>query len=91
MRGELREIHEAAIAGIPEAVERESRFVDGSADDVLVAESEDLDLLVVGSRGYGPLGAVLLGSASTILARAAACPIIVTPRETPFALTGLTG
>ncbi|HEV2776129.1 MAG TPA: universal stress protein [Solirubrobacteraceae bacterium] len=86
MRSELRAVHDEAIAGIPAAVESESRFVDGAADDVLVAESEDVDLLVVGSRGYGPLGAVLLGSVSTALARAARCPIIVTPRETPFVL-----
>ena len=86
MRSELRAIHDEAIASVPTDVETESRFVDGSADDVLVAESADVDLLIVGSRGYGPLGAVLLGSASTALARAASCPIIVTPRETPFDL-----
>ena len=86
MRQGLRAIHDEAIAGIPADIATESRFLDGAADDLLVTESEDLDLLVVGSRGYGPLGAVLLGSASTALARAARCPIIVTPRETPFAL-----
>ena len=86
IRSELRAIHDEAIAGIGGDVESESRFVDGSADDVLIAESADVDLLVVGSRGYGPLGAVLLGSASTALARAARCPLIVTPRDTPFDL-----
>ncbi len=86
MRSELRAIHDEAVAGVPSDVETESRFVDGSADEVLVAESADVDLLIVGSRGYGPVGAVLLGSASTALARAASCPIIVTPRETPFDL-----
>ncbi len=86
MRSELRAIHDEAIAGVPAGVETESRFVDGSADEVLVAESADVDLLIVGSRGYGPVGAVLLGSASTALARAASCPVIVTPRETAFDL-----
>ena len=86
MRGQLRAIHDEALASVPAGVETESRFVDGSADDVLVAESADVDLLVVGSRGYGPVGAVLLGSASTALARAGTCPIIVTPRETSFDL-----
>jgi nucleotide-binding universal stress UspA family protein len=86
MRSELRAIHDEAVAGVPDDVETESRFVDGSADEVLVAESADVDLLIVGSRGYGPVGAVLLGSASTALARAARCPIVVTPRETPFDL-----
>jgi nucleotide-binding universal stress UspA family protein len=86
MRNELRAIHDQAIAGIPGDVETEGRFVDGSADDVLVTQSENVDLLVVGSRGYGPLGAVLLGSASTALARTASCPIIVMARETRFDL-----
>ena len=87
MRGELRAIHHGAIADITGEVEVESRFVDGAADELLVAESEGVDLLVVGSRGYGPVGAVLLGSVSTALARAAACPIIVTPRDRPFDLS----
>lgn len=86
MRSELRAIHDDAIAGVGTEVETESRFVDGPADDVLLAESADVDLLVVGSRGYGPLGAVLLGSTSFPLARAARCPLLVTPRDTPFAL-----
>ena len=86
MRNELRAIHDQAIADMPGDIETESRFVEGSADDVLVTQSEELDLLVVGSRGYGPLGAVLLGSASTALARTASCPIIVLARETRFDL-----
>lgn len=86
MRRELRATHETAIGAIPPEVETESRFRDGSAGEVLVEESEDIDLLVVGSRGYGPLGAVLLGSTSTALTRAASCPLMVTPRETVFDL-----
>ncbi len=46
----------------------------------LAARSADLDLLVVGSRAYGPLRRLLLGSTSTRLARHAACPLLVTPR-----------
>ena len=86
MRSELRAIQDEAVAGVPVDIETESRFVDGSADEVLVAESAEVDLLIVGSRGYGPVGAVLLGSASTALARAASCPIVVIPRETAFDL-----
>ena len=86
MRSELRAIHDEAITSVPAGLETESHFVDGSADEVLIAASADVDLLIVGSRGYGPVGAVLLGSASTALARAASCPILVTPRERPFDL-----
>ena len=48
------------------------------------AELEDLerrvDLLVVGSRGWGPVRRVLLGSTATALMRRAHCPVLVVPR-----------
>jgi nucleotide-binding universal stress UspA family protein len=47
---------------------------------VLVEMSADLDVLVCGSRGYGPLRAALLGSVSRRVAGAAQCPVIVVPR-----------
>jgi len=39
-----------------------------------------IDLLFVGSRGYGPLRHALLGNVSGALVRAAGCPVVVTPR-----------
>ena len=39
-----------------------------------------VDLLFVGSRGYGPLRRALLGNVSGALVRAAGCPVVVTPR-----------
>lgn len=44
-----------------------------------VARADDA-LLVVGSRAYGPLRRVLLGSVSTALVKNAPCPVIVVPR-----------
>ena len=41
---------------------------------------EELDLIVTGSRGYGPLRAVLVGGVSGRLLRRAHCPVIVVPR-----------
>lgn len=52
----------------------------GNRADELAEASSDLDLLVMGSRGYGPLGRVLLGSVSTKVMRSAACPVVVIPR-----------
>jgi nucleotide-binding universal stress UspA family protein len=40
----------------------------------------DVDLLVVGSRGYGPLRRALAGSVSIELVRKAPCPVLVVPR-----------
>jgi nucleotide-binding universal stress UspA family protein len=65
-------------------------FVVGSPVPELVTQSEDLDLLVTGSRGYGPLRAVLLGGVTGRLASLARCPLLVVPRgagaslETPL-------
>ena len=86
MRAELRGFHENAVAAAGERVRVDGRFREGSADDVLLEESSDLDLLVAGSRGYGPIGAVLMGSATMALARGSAAPILVTPRGTRFDL-----
>lgn len=46
----------------------------------LEAASADLDLLVTGSRGYGPVRSVLLGGVTGRLVRVAHTPVIVVPR-----------
>lgn len=58
----------------------EGRFAIGFAAQELVAFSDEVDLLVVGSRGHGPLLRVILGSTSMRLAREARCPLLVVPR-----------
>src|SRR4051794_6600860 len=54
--------------------------------DTLIRVSENVDLLVCGSRGYGPLRAVVLGGVSRRVAAEARCPVIVLPRgvESPL-------
>jgi nucleotide-binding universal stress UspA family protein len=52
----------------------------GRADEQLVGAADELDLLVAGSRGYGPVRRLLLGSTSIALVRAAGCPVLVLPR-----------
>jgi nucleotide-binding universal stress UspA family protein len=54
--------------------------VEGRPDVALASRSSELDLIVVGSRGYGPLKRLMLGSTSSKLVRSAACPVIVLPR-----------
>lgn len=44
------------------------------------------DLLIVGSRGYGPVGRLVHGSTSRALARSARCPLLVLPRGARDAL-----
>ena len=46
----------------------------------LAYAGNDLDLLVTGSRGYGPVRRLMLGSTSTRLVREAPCPVLVLTR-----------
>lgn len=55
----------------------ESVAVPGEPGPVLIAISADADLLVLGSRGRGPVRSKALGSVSTSVSRHAACPVVV--------------
>ena len=55
--------------------------VEGAAATVLVAESQDAELLVVGSRGHGGFAGLLLGSVSQQCAHHAACPVVIIPHQ----------
>jgi nucleotide-binding universal stress UspA family protein len=59
-------------------LERET--IRGEPAGVLVERSAELDLLVLGSRAYGPLRHALLGSVSARAMREARCPVLVVPR-----------
>jgi nucleotide-binding universal stress UspA family protein len=78
LREALRQQLDEAASGLDQSAE--TRLLDGHAAGVLIEQSEQLDLLVVGSRGYGPVRSVLLGSVSRSLAREAGCPVMVVPR-----------
>ena len=62
-------------------LESEATLQSGKPADVLIGLSETVDILVMGSRGYGPLKAVLLGGVSGQVIRSAACPVVVVPRR----------
>jgi len=77
------------VASLPGDVPVESALVLGHPASDLVSQSEDADLLVLGSRGYGPRRAVLLGGVSGRVVRRAACPVIVVPRGAEMPLEDL--
>jgi nucleotide-binding universal stress UspA family protein len=58
----------------------EGRAVYGLPGEELAAFGKDVDLLVVGSRGYGPVKRLVLGSTSDFLERHARCSLLVLPR-----------
>jgi nucleotide-binding universal stress UspA family protein len=53
--------------------------MEGSAPNALLAHAESADLLVVGSRGAGPISELLLGSVSLHCVRHATTPIAIVP------------
>ena len=58
----------------------EGRAVYGLTGEELAAFGDDVDLLVVGSRSYGPCERLVLGSTSDYLERHARCSLLVLPR-----------
>jgi nucleotide-binding universal stress UspA family protein len=64
------------------ALDAEPHAAYGAIGEILASYSASLDLLVLGSRGYGPIGRLVHGSASNELARTARCPLLILPRAT---------
>ena len=73
---ELRE----ALDGVGQAVDSEVDVLFNDPVDGLLAAARHVDLLVMGSRGRGPLRAAILGSVSHSVARKAPCPVLILPR-----------
>jgi len=70
-----------AIHSVDGKLAAEGRRLDGPPAATLASACEDgVDLLVAGSRRYGPVMRVLLGSVSTQLVHLAPCPVLVVPR-----------
>lgn len=73
---------EDVVAALPADLAPRLELLEGPAAEALASAAADLDLLVVGSRGYGTLGAVFLGSVARALIARAPCPVVVVPRST---------
>jgi nucleotide-binding universal stress UspA family protein len=73
---------DAGLASLPDGITATGELLEGDVVEELAALDErDVDLLVCGSRGYGPVRRVLLGGVSSRLIRRAACPLVVVPRS----------
>ncbi len=85
---EWERVYRNAVDRIPDDVATEPALLHGEAGEALTEAGSDLDLLVLGSRGYGPVKGTLLGAVSTRVMAAAPCPVMVVPRgagSTPLA------
>jgi nucleotide-binding universal stress UspA family protein len=70
----------AALDALPGGLAAEGVTREGEPAATLADPGGDVDLLVCGSRGYGPLGALLFGSVSRSLLHRASTPLLVVPR-----------
>jgi nucleotide-binding universal stress UspA family protein len=89
-RVSMEQMVDQAVAGI-DGVEVEPDVSVGDPADFIIAASERLDLLICGSRGYGPRRAVLLGGVSRRVTAEAHCPVIVLARGAEAGLEAVIG
>ena len=80
LRADLSSDLEKAVNELGMGQQVTARLREGDPAAVLAEESKNLGLLVVGSRGYGPIGSVLVGSVATRLLSSSSCPVMVVPR-----------
>ena len=77
---ELRETLFEAVAELPRETRAEAIFLRGyPAPELFEAAEKGIDLLLLGTRGGGPLRRALYGSVSSNVLRMAPCPVLITP------------
>jgi nucleotide-binding universal stress UspA family protein len=75
-----RAVLDAALADPAlEGLDVKDHLVPAGATDAVLRYADSASMVVVGSRGLGRVGRVLLGSTSRQLAHHAPCPIVVVP------------
>ncbi len=80
LREHFRKALDDATSKLGGAAEVDAVLEEGDPAAVLAMHGVELDLLVIGSRGYGPLRHTLLGGVSAEVMRTAPCPVLVVPR-----------
>jgi nucleotide-binding universal stress UspA family protein len=70
---------ESARTQVGDSVPVETQLIEGPAASAIlrVAEHEGYDMIVLGSRGHGQIGGLLLGSVSSAVAQRAQCPVLI--------------
>jgi nucleotide-binding universal stress UspA family protein len=78
-----------ALDGLEPALDAEPVVIEDGVPATLADLSSELDLLICGSHGYGPVRSVVHGSVSHALSRHSRCPLIVVPPGSERALEEL--
>lgn len=84
---EWERLYEDAAGRVADTVDTEPQLLHGDPAEALSEAARDLDLLILGSRAYGPIKGTVLGSVSARVMAAASTPVLVVPRgagPTPF-------
>lgn len=81
LRDQLESELEQAAGGLPAELHAKTVLEEGEPASVLCEQAGELDLLVVGSRGYGPVRRTLVGGCSAAVMRSAPCPVVAVPRS----------
>jgi nucleotide-binding universal stress UspA family protein len=77
-RGQARALLDRTLGDLPAGADGEVLM--GRPADELLRLADEAGLLVVGSRGWGPVRRVLLGSTTDRLVHEAPCPVLAVPR-----------
>jgi len=81
LRESFREVLDKAVARVPTELRPSMDLLDGDPAAALIEEcGKGVDLLCMGSRGYGPMRRLLLGSVSGQLVKGAPCAVLAVPR-----------
>jgi nucleotide-binding universal stress UspA family protein len=80
LREEFRQVRDSGLSRLSGQSEVDAVLEEGDPAIVLAEQCSELDLLLMGSRGYGPLRSALLGAISSAVIRTAPCPVLIIPR-----------
>jgi nucleotide-binding universal stress UspA family protein len=67
----------AEVAKLQPSVRCEGLALEGQPAEILLEQARDTSLVVVGNRGHGGFGTLLLGSVSQQVVHHAPCPVLV--------------
>lgn len=80
MRESQQAVVDRAVDTLPRSLEPHGELLMGPVARALETATSDCDLMVCGSRGFGAVGGVFLGSVARELVHGARCPVVVLPR-----------
>ncbi len=81
-RGAKLELEQSRRA-VPNDIEVEERLISGNPGPTIVEEAKSggFDIIVLGSRGRGAVGSLLLGSVSQYVSQASPIPVLIVPGD----------